>query len=181
MFWLLISATACWNSSSTNLQEIYVAKVLFSQKSPAWQSKRMVSLLKYPLTCQEGTIVMPLGILSSRGRLCVHLVSLWWVGRGLVIVQATREPSSVRWLWTGLQSRVTGREGGMGRRGLPRYKSFTTTLLKITQVRVPRTVVLLHTVIAYQSSCITLGKISPFVVSSILESFSKYKERLAYL
>lgn len=124
MFWLLISATPCWNSSSINLQEIYVGKVLFSQKSPAWQSKRMVSLLKYPLTCREGTIVMPLDILSSRGRLCVHLVSLWWVGRGLVIVQATREPSSVRWLWTGLQSRVIGREGGMGRTGLPLVQIF---------------------------------------------------------
>lgn len=64
----------------------------------------------------------------------------------------------------------------------PWCKSFTTTsLLKITQVHVPGTVVLLHSVIAYQSSCITLGKISPFVVSSTLESFSKYNERLADL
>ena len=32
----------------------------------------------------------------KREVVCVHLVSLWGAGRGLVIVQATREPSSAR-------------------------------------------------------------------------------------
>lgn len=125
---------------------------------------------------------MPLGILSSRGRLRVYT----WLACGeLGGGWSQFRPQGSRRLYGdfGQAYRVMPlvMEEWAGQ-AYPWCKSFTTaSLLKITQVHVPRTVVLLHNVIAYQSSCITLGKISPFVVSSTLESFSKYNERLADL
>ena len=125
---------------------------------------------------------MPLDILSSRGRLCVYT----WLACG-----------ELGGGWSQFRPQGSHRlHGDFGQaytvmslvmmeewagRAYPWCKSFTTAVLKITQLHVPGTVVLLHSVIAYQSSCITLGKISPFVVSSPLDSFSRYNKRLAYL